>query len=92
MNELFERLERIEAQLAILVDKRQIQEWYDTKTVAQILDRSPYSVREWCRLGRVWAEKRPCGRGNSKEWMISHAELERIKAEGLLPFNGRGVS
>jgi hypothetical protein len=86
--ELQERLARIEAYLAILVEQKQIQDWYDTRTVATILDRSAYSVREWCRMGRVQAEKRPCGRGTSQEWMISHAELERIKCEGLLPING----
>ena len=53
--------------------------------VAAIVERSPYSVREWCRLGRVRAEKRRCGRGTSKEWMISHEELTRIRNEGLLP-------
>ncbi len=90
--DLVERLKRIEAQLDILVEQKQVQEWYDTKTVAEILERSAYSVREWCRLGRVYAEKRRCGRGTSKEWMISHEELERIKSEGLLPFNGKGAS
>ncbi len=85
--ELQQRLARIEACLKILIEQKRVQEWYDTRTVAAILDRSPYSVREWCRLGRVQAEKRPCGRGTSKEWIISHGELERIKSEGLLPIS-----
>ena len=85
MNEILERLDRIEAVLGTLVGRRQVQDWYDTKTAANILGKSQYRVREWCRLRRVNAEKRPCGRGTSKEWMISHEELERIKAEGLLP-------
>ncbi len=91
MNELFqqheiiERLERIEIAVKSLTEQRQVQEWYDTATAAKILGKAPYSVREWCRLGRVRAEKRACGRGTSKEWMISHEELMRIKAEGLLP-------
>ncbi len=63
------------------------QEWYDTKATAEILGRSAYSVREWCRLGRVRTKKRRCGRGGAKEWMISHEELERIKSEGLLPLD-----
>jgi hypothetical protein len=91
-DEILERLERIEAAqatlieaLATLVHQRQIQDWYDTATAAGILGKSPYSVREWCRLGRVHAEKRRCGRGSTKEWMISHEELMRIKSEGLLP-------
>jgi len=85
MQEIIERLERIESQLSALIEQRQVQDWYDTATAAEILGKSPYSVREWCRLGRVRAEKRSCGRGTSKEWMISHEELMRIKSEGLLP-------
>jgi hypothetical protein len=85
MNEILVRLEKIEAVLLTLIEQRQVQDWYDTKTAADILKKSPYSVREWCRLGRVRAEKRSCGRGTSKEWMVSHAELMRIKSEGLLP-------
>jgi hypothetical protein len=85
MNEILVRLEKIEVALLSLLEQRQVQDWYDTKTAAGILGRSAYSVREWCRLGRVRAEKRLCGRGTSKEWMISHEELMRIRAEGLLP-------
>jgi hypothetical protein len=85
MQEIIERLERIETQLAALIGQRQVQEWYDTATAAEILGKSAYSVREWCRLGRVRAEKRTCGRGTAKEWMISHEELMRIKSKGLLP-------
>jgi len=85
--QVLERLERLEAILDRLVRQRQIQDWYDTKTLAEILRKSQHRVREWCRLGRVHAEKRPCGRGTSKEWMISHEELMRIKSEGLLPLS-----
>ena len=85
MNEILVRLEKIEAVLLTLIEQRQVQDWYDTKTVADILNKSAYSVREWCRLGRVRAEKRSCGRGTSKEWMVSHDELMRIKSQGLLP-------
>ena len=84
---ILEKLNKIESQLSDLIEERATQEWYDTKSVAEILGRSAYSVREWCRLGRVKAQKRSCGRGTAKEWMISNEELERIKAEGLLPLN-----
>ena len=48
------------------------------------MERAPWTVRQWCRLKRVNAKKRPCGRGLSAEWIVSHAELKRIQNEGLL--------
>jgi hypothetical protein len=88
--QVLERLKRIESMLVTLIEHRQVQDCYDTKTVAKILGKSAYSVREWCRLGRVRAEKRQCGRGTSLEWMISHEELMRIRSEGLLPLSKDG--
>jgi len=85
MNDILERLERIETALVTLIEQRQVQDWYDTATIAKILGKSAYRVREWCREGRVNAERRPCGRGRVREWMISHEELMRIKSQGLLP-------
>jgi transposase len=79
------RLERIERLLNQLVPTKTRREFYSTAEVAKILDRAEFTVREWCRHGRILAEKRACGRGFSKEWMISHDEVERIKNEGLLP-------
>jgi hypothetical protein len=79
------RLERIESMVTTLVEQRMIKEWYTPAEVARMLGRAELTVREWCRLGRVNASKRECGRGNSQEWIISHAELERIRNEGLLP-------
>ncbi len=85
MNEILEALKRIEAVLDTLVNHRQPREWYDTEAAAEFLSRSTYTVRKHCCHGRILAEKRPCGRGKSKEWMISHGELLRIQAEGLRP-------
>jgi hypothetical protein len=82
---LFERLERIEASLALLVEQETVKDFYTTAEVAKIISRAEFTVREWCRLGRVKAEKRPCGRGNSQEWIIAHKELTRIRNDGLLP-------
>ena len=83
--EIAQRLNRIESLLTKLVEQEPAKEYYTTADVAKILSRAEFTVREWCRLGRVWAEKRQCGRGTSKEWMISHGELMRIQSEGLLP-------
>ncbi|MBI5760019.1 MAG: helix-turn-helix domain-containing protein [Planctomycetales bacterium] len=82
---LDERLARIEAALTALVSEQTRKEFYSTSEVAEILGKAEFTVREWCRLGRVHALKRSTGRGRSQEWMISDDELTRIRNEGLLP-------
>jgi len=84
-DELLARLTKIETLLASLVEQRTIKEWYSTAEVATILGKAEFTVREWCRLGRVHAEKKKSGRGATSEWIISHAELSRVRNEGLLP-------
>ena len=85
LNDLTTRLVRIEQTVDLLVQQRTIKDWYSTAEVAQLLGRAEFTVREWCRLGRVRGEKKQCGRGVAGEWMISHEELSRIRNEGLLP-------
>lgn len=82
---VLQRLDRIEETLRLLSQTRVIQEYYSTTDAARLLGKAEFTVREWCRLNRIRAEKRACGRGASREWMIPHDELERVKAEGLLP-------
>jgi hypothetical protein len=81
-----ERLERIEQMLTTLVRQQTIKEWYTTAEVGGLLGRAEYTVREWCRQGRIRAKKKPCGRGKGGEWLVSHEELTRLRNEGLLPF------
>jgi hypothetical protein len=81
------RLDRIEDALRLLLQERVVQPYYSTSDVGRILGKAEFTVREWCRLKRIRAEKRACGRGRSLEWMIPHSELERIRAEGLLPLD-----
>jgi hypothetical protein len=71
----------------LIVGQRSIKDHYTTKEVADILSRKEYTVREWCRLGRIRAKKKPCGRGKGGERLVSHEELTRLRNEGLLPFN-----
>jgi len=85
VEEVIERLARIERALADLVRERSEKEWYTTAEAAVLLGKAEFTVREYCRLGRVHATKRQCGRGASLEWIIAHSELERIRNEGLLP-------
>lgn len=79
------QLDRIEQTLQLLLTQKQTKEFYSTREVAELLNKAEFTVREWCRHGRVLAEKRMTGRGRSKEWMISHDEVVRIQNEGLYP-------
>jgi hypothetical protein len=84
-DDLIDRLDRIEEALRLLVEQRTVKEWYTTSEMAKLLDKAEFTVREWCRLGRVRAQKKRCGRGAASEWIVSHEELTRIRNEGLLP-------
>lgn len=84
---LEERLTKIEAMLAVLVDRETAKEWYSTDEFARLVGKAEFTVREWCRHGRVKAEKRNSGRGAFPAWCISHQELLRYQREGLLPPN-----
>ena len=52
---------------------------------AELVDRSPFQVREWCQQGRIAAVKADSGHGRAKGWRIPHAALERYRSRGLLP-------
>jgi excisionase family DNA binding protein len=75
------RLDRIEVALAELKQERTAKELYSTAEAAEILGRSDYTVREWCRKGQTYAVKSPNGRG----WLIPHEDLIRLRNEGPLP-------
>lgn len=94
LGRLERRLEAIEQTVTVVrelaASKRVVKEFYTTAEVAGLLGRRPYTVREWCRLGRVHAIKAHAGRGSEEEWRISHEDLLRIKNEGLLPVGGHG--
>jgi hypothetical protein len=80
-----ERLEKMEAMLAALLDRDRVREWYSVEEFARIVGRAEFTCREWCRHGRINAEKKDSGRGAYASWTISHAELLRFQREGLLP-------
>ncbi len=84
MTTLEQRLDRIEELLLVLVEKQTVREWYTTEQVAQLTGKAEFTVREWCRGGRLKAQKK-LGRG---AWVISHTELLRYQREGLLPSQG----
>ncbi len=86
--ELATRLDRIEGMLATLVERQTIRDYYSTDEFARLVGKAEFTVREWCRLGRIQAEKRRSGRGAHPAWAISHQEMVRYQKEGLLPLGG----
>src|SRR5262249_51879587 len=69
----------------LLVSQLTVKDWYSTEEAAQLLGKAEFTVREWCRNGRIRAEKKGSGRGKYQSWVVSHAELLRFQREGLLP-------
>jgi hypothetical protein len=80
-----ERLEKIEAKLTVLVERQQTKSFYEIDEFARWVGKASFTIREWCRHGRIRAEKRLSGRGAFRAWVISHDELLRYQREGLLP-------
>lgn len=76
------RIRELQDQVASQQNRR---DWYSVAEAAKLLGKAEFTVREWCRLDRINAHKRECGRGGKREWMISHDELERVRQKGLLP-------
>ena len=72
-----ERLDRIEGLLGVLVHRQTVKDWYSTDEFAQLVGKAEFTVREWCRHGRLKAEKRMSGRGAHPAWAISHDEYLR---------------
>ena len=80
-----ERLKNIEAMLVVLVERQTVKDFYEVEEFAQIVRKAPFTTREWCRLGRIRAEKKLSGRGAYARWVVSREELARYQREGLLP-------
>jgi hypothetical protein len=85
VGQLVARLDKLETLLKDLKHQRSPRDWYSTEEVAQILGKAKFTVREWCRHGRVQCRKQGSGRGKYQSWVIAHEELLRIQREGLLP-------
>jgi hypothetical protein len=77
--------QKVERLLDLMIKQKTIKDFYTTAEVAEIAGRAEFTVREYCRLGRIRGQKRACGRGKHPAWIVAHAELERFRNEGLLP-------
>src|SRR4051812_16832343 len=72
------RLDRIER---LILDQKTVRVWYSTDEFAERVGKAEFTVREWCRHGRIEAGKRKSGRGRFCSWAISHEELMRYQRE-----------
>jgi excisionase family DNA binding protein len=79
IEEILAKLRAIEAGLELLQEERTSKEWYTTAEIASVLNRSEYTVREWCRKNQVPAEKT----ANGRDWIVSHQTLQRLKNREL---------
>ena len=68
----------------LLAAPQAAREWYSVEEAAKLLGKSAYTVREYCREGRINARKRSERRGGAELWNVSAAEITRIKDEGFL--------
>ncbi|TWT43480.1 hypothetical protein [Botrimarina hoheduenensis] len=90
---LAERLRALEGSLTTIEQSVAKQEaepeperaYYSVPEFAARVERGEYTVREWCRMARIHAEKCESGRGEAKSWKIPAAELQRYRDHGLLP-------
>lgn len=87
--EVVAHLHRIDAKLAevkdLLLAQKTIKDYYSPAEIAGLVGKAEFTIREWCRLGRIQASKKGSGRGKHQGWAISHEEFLRYQREGLLP-------
>jgi len=84
MEGMKDRLDRIESMLQQLIGRQTVKDFYTPEEFARLIGREAFTVREYCRLGRIRAQKKASGRGKHAAWAISHEELQRYQREGLL--------
>ncbi len=62
--------------LAVLVERQTIKDFYEVEEFARLVGKAEFTVREWCRLGRINAQKAAFPAGSAfAAWVISHQEL-----------------
>jgi hypothetical protein len=85
MDGIEDRLDRIEAVLNKLAERQAVKAYYTPEEFARLIGREVFTCREYCRLGRIRAQKKASGRGKHPSWVIPHEELLRFQRDGLLP-------
>jgi hypothetical protein len=81
-----ERLDELRSMVLQLIERQTVKDFYEIEEFSRLVGKSCFTCREWCRLGRIRAEKKLSGRGAYARWVVPHAELLRYQKEGLLPY------
>ena len=68
MEGIEDRLSRIEAMLNALMERQIAKPHYTIEEFARLVGREPFTCREYCRLGRIRAQKKASGRGKHASW------------------------
>jgi excisionase family DNA binding protein len=86
MDEILSDLKLLIAEVrkTVLYSPDQQRTWFSIEEAAELLGKSPYTVREWCRAGRINARKTGEKRGSAEVWRISAQEMTRLREDGLL--------
>ena len=75
---LEERLDKIEAMLVVLVERQTVKDFYEIEEFAKLVGKSCFTCREWCRLGRIRAEKKLSGRGAYASWVAAPRRVAAV--------------
>jgi len=67
-------------------------DWHTIAEMAEILGKAEFTVREWCRRGRVCASKQAWSRRNSHEWIVSREEVDHIAMRGCCRGDAAGLA
>ena len=79
-----EQLERLTLLVETLSRQQTVKPWYSVGEFAALVNKSNFTVRQWCNLGRINACKSQGRCGPEHEWVISHEELLRYQRHRLL--------
>ncbi len=80
-----EMLARLEQRIESLLQRNVSKAYYTVDEFASLVGRRPFTVRQWCNLGRIYAERSMTHTGPSQRWAISHEEYLRFQRHGLFP-------
>src|SRR5205814_1070172 len=85
-----ERLDTLSEQIRSLQEQLQGGECDELESIsvqqaAARLSRAPFTIRQWCRTGRIGCHRAQSGRGPYAEWRIPIESIRYYQVHGLLP-------